>query len=419
VPEVQVSDGSQPATRFRTRFRQLVSDLRIVSEHVLLPNGIADNLPPVDQTFGNFGGNGEGSGGGAGGVAVQQLNETVRAGAFANRDATFARFVRSVKATPKTLNLIHIEIPHVPWVYLPTGQDYETHSPDLPLHHGQWATSQYAVDYAYLRHLLQTGFADKMVGDLIARMKKVGLWDKAIFMVVADHGVSFVANSQRRDPTRETVGNIAPVPLFVRAPGQRGGGVDDTHKCTTDVLPMLASLLKTQLPWRPYSCADDVHIAKFDGQPLTIPIGELLVKRKADLERMLHLFGTGSWARAYRFGPQPELIGKQATGLRRAARGSGSVALEDDFAAVNPTAAKVPVIVQGTTKGLRPGVPVAIAVNGRIAVTGETFAYMGATRVAATVPTSSLRPGRNSIEVLQMEGAGPSVKLASLGGVGL
>jgi hypothetical protein len=404
--------------RFRTRMHQLVSDLRVVSEHLLLPGGIADSLPPVDQTFGGFG-NGEaaaGDGGGnAGGIAVQQLNETVKPGAFTNRDATFERFVGTLQGTPRTLNLIHIEIPHVPWVYLPSGQSYDTHAPDLPLHHGLWASSQYAVDYSYLRHLLQVGFADRLLGDLIARMKQVGLWNRAVLVVTADHGVSFEAGRQRRDPSPQTIGGIAHVPLFVRAPGQRAGKVNDSHTCTTDALGMIASFLHVKIPWPGYRCADEVHVAKFDGSPLTVSLADLLRERQAVLAEKLRLFGTGSWERAYRFGPHPELIGKQASALPQAPALADHVALENDFDSVDPTLSQIPALVQGPLTDVPAGAPLAIAVNGRIEATAESFSYENAIRVAAAIPPGSLRSGSNSIEVFRMVGP----KLQSLGGLNL
>jgi hypothetical protein len=397
--EVGAGEAGRGGTRFRSRMRELASDLRIVSEHLLLPEGIARHLPAIDETFGGFGGGGEGVGN-AGGVAVQQLEETVKPGAFTNRDATFERFVASLDGKSRTLNLIHIEIPHVPWVYLPTGQSYDTESPDLPLHHGQWAKSQYAVDYAYLRHLLQAGFADRQVGLLIERMKKTGLWDKAAVLVAADHGVSFIADRQRRDPTLETIGGIAPIPLFFRAPGQAGGRVDDRHRCSTDALGLIASAIRVEVPWPAYKCRDEVSVADFNGRPVKLPVGELLAKRRKVIAEMLRLFGQGDWARAYRFGPHPELIGRDVTTLPAGGAQSAAVALQGDFRSIDPRGGRVPVIVQGELTGVEDGTPLAVAVNGRIEVVAESFTYMGEHRLAATIPPTALRAGRNSVEVL-------------------
>jgi hypothetical protein len=194
--------------------------------------------------------------------------------------------------------------------------------------------------------------------------------------------------------------------------------VDDSHKCTTDVLPAIAALLHITMPWPGYDCSDDVHIAKFDGQPLSLPLDSLLSKRAAVLKEMLRRFGSGDWARTYRFGPEAGLIGKEASTLPSGS-GSGKVSLRNDFSSVDPSADRVPVIVQGTVSGVSAGEPVAVAVNGSIEATGETFAYMGATRVAATIPVSSLRSGRNSVEVFRISGTGGSAKLQSMGGANL
>jgi hypothetical protein len=246
-------------------------------------------------------------------------------------------------------------------------------------------------------------------------MKKVGLWDRAVFVVTADHGVSFLAGKQRRDPSTETIGGIAHVPLLVRAPGQRTGAVDDTHRCTTDTLGMVATLLKVKVPWPGYDCTDQVHVAKFDASQLTIPLADLLRTRQTVLSQMLKLFGSGDWPRAYRFGPHPELIGKAAASLPQAASQADRVALENDFTSVDPTLPSIPVLVQGPVTAVPAGTPVAIAVNGTIAATAETFDYQNAIRVAAAIPPTALRPGRNAIEVFRIVGP----KLQSLGGVNL
>ena len=60
--------------------------------------------------------------------------------------------------------------------------------------------------------------------------------------------------SPRRNPTPANLGQIAPVPLFVKAPGQRHGRVVDRHVCTTDILPMTARMLGIDYPWPRYRC---------------------------------------------------------------------------------------------------------------------------------------------------------------------
>ena len=62
-------------------------------------------------------------------------------------------------------------------------------------------------------------------------------------MVAADHGVSFMKARERRRLTRGNIGEIAPVPLFIKAPGQKQGKVDDASVETIDILPTILDIL--------------------------------------------------------------------------------------------------------------------------------------------------------------------------------
>jgi sulfatase-like protein len=436
--EVKTAGGTARAPkqdngRFRTRMHQLVSDLFVVSEHLLLPNSIAAHLPAVDQTFGDFGGGGGGGGGGGSGNAgsgsgkgggsatsgnAQQVKvgESLRKGAFTNRPEKFASFVDSIADTPQTLNLLHIVFPHFPWLYLPNGKRYVPKTPDLALNDGVWPDDLYYVHYGQQRHFLQANLVDSELGDLIAKMKMTGLWDKAIFVVVADHGSSFIPNEKRRDPTGPTMGEIAEVPLFVKEPGQRKGKVDDAHRCTTDVVPIIARTLGVRVPWRTYQCADDVTVAAYNGKPVRLSLDEVLPQRQQAVDRKIATFGEGTGiAGLYRFGPHPELIGKSVGATPSAPGGGVSVKLLGDFD-YSPSGETIPALVQGELKGIKPGEALAVAVNGKIVTTGQAFHLLGKIRVAASLPAQSLKPGANSVEVLRIIGSGGGLRLQPLGG---
>ena len=109
----------------------------------------------------------------------------------------------------------------------------------------------FLVRQLYQRHLLQLGYTDRLLGRLIARLEETGLWDEALVVVTADHGVSFrVGQSDRRAVTAENVEDIAPIPLFVKAPGQDRGRVTTGPVQTIDVLPTIADALGVRLPWK-------------------------------------------------------------------------------------------------------------------------------------------------------------------------
>ena len=56
---------------------------------------------------------------------------------------------------------------------------------------GRWTEDESAVLRAYQRHLLQVRFADALLGDVLAQLRHVGLYDDALVVVTSDHGASF------------------------------------------------------------------------------------------------------------------------------------------------------------------------------------------------------------------------------------
>ena len=230
----------------------LFSDLRVVSEHLLLPDGIANHLPAVDQTFGDFADSANDqparlrNAANPDRLAVAYGQTT---GDESQRMAAFEGILRG----GRTLNLIHVEKPHYPWNHFPDGRKFSNLTGELSdvfTEDGRWNGPTSLTNLALQRHMLETGFTDHLLGSLIAKLRASGLWNRAIVVVTADHGGAVIAHDKRRNPTKTNLGQIAPVPLFIKAPGQRQGKVVERHVCTTDILPTIARLLRIDYPWR-------------------------------------------------------------------------------------------------------------------------------------------------------------------------
>ena len=59
---------------------------------------------------------------------------------------------------------------------------------------------------------------------LIEQMERAGIWKRALVVVTADHGYAFEVGVETRRRTNDSnIDMIAPVPLFIKAPGQRRG----------------------------------------------------------------------------------------------------------------------------------------------------------------------------------------------------
>ncbi len=399
----------------------LFSDLRVVSEHLLLPDGIAEHLPPVDQTFGDFANSANGqparlrNAGNPDRIAIAYGQTT------GDESVRMAQFKAGLRGG-RTLNLIHVEKPHFPWNHFPDGRKFSNLSGELSdtfSADGGWNGPRSLTDLALQRHMLETGFTDHLLGGLIDRLRANGLWKRALIVVTADHGGAVIAHEERRNPTAANLGQIAPVPLFIKAPGQARGRVVDRHVCTTGILPRIARILRIRYPWRAWPCpAGRVTVANSPDGSQSLSFGRTERLRDAYVDRIAQLFGAGSgWRRVLRFGPNQQLIGRSVAGLPAAAPGGASASLEDAarLRDVNPAAPVVLAsLLRGMLDGGRPGEALAAAVNGRVAAVGRSFAATDGDRFSLLVPPGRLRRGANRVELYRVRGSGARARLQEL-----
>jgi Sulfatase len=413
----------------------LASDLGLVYLHLALPEDVAQSLPSVSDTWGEF------AGGGAGGGQSQRDGRDARAeveaateGARAER---FEEFVDGVEGGGRpALHFKHSMFPHVPWEYLPSGRRYRSGASEpvpglVPSSGTQPFRGEFLVDQAYQRHLLQVGYADRLLGRLLERLRREGVYDRAAMVVVADHGVSFRPGMDRRGVTEPNFEDIASVPLLVKAPLQREGRPDDAYVRTDEVLPTLAEVLGVRLPWRTdgrsgLSPAVDrrssVEILRRSGKPIVLAAHEFERRQAAALARQAALFGSGATS-LYGIGPNRELVGRPAAPLGARAPASARAEIEDAAALrdFDPRSGFAPAHVTGRISGPGSGArPLAVALNGRIAAVAESLRSRGGDEeyFSALVPESALRPGRNRVELFEVTRSGDGkVRLASLGRV--
>jgi hypothetical protein len=222
------------------------------------------------------------------------------------------------------------------------------------------------------------------------------------------------------------VQDIAPVPFFLKRPGQGHGRISDKPLQTIDVLPTIADVLGIRIPWKvdgrsalaPTSPAQRRRriISKKFAHTYLVDTPSYEGDKRAALDRKLRLFGSG----LYRFGPRPDLLGTRLADLSvaRASGGRAEIIGADRYANVDPASGFVPSHVLGTIAGGRKGGgrTVAIAVNGRVEATGLTFTIEGSDdeQFSVLVPEGSLHPGRNRVDVLLVDGA----SLESMGRAG-
>jgi hypothetical protein len=401
---------------YGSRMSSMVEDLGLVWLHVVSPPDIENELTSVSENWGNFGGDEETE---QETFTEQTAGLHTRANLNSGRPARFQEWIDKIEPGRRpSLNLKHTLLPHVPWIYLPSGRQYRRAPNDLiPGLSNQAFEDQGQLDVLLQRHYLQTGFADLMLQRLWDRLKREGMWDDSLIVVLADHGVAFPHRRERRRLNRKTAAEIAPIPLFIKAPGQKKGKVDDAYVETIDVLPTIFDILnldpKVKMDGKSaYSHEvqnrDELRILiRNTFKVLRIPAAQFERERQAIIDRNIRLFGTGREGpeRIYRIGPHQELIGKPAS----AAGEKLSVEFPNakDYENVDPESGYIPTHVVGRVEGPEePGRDIAVAVNGTIAGVGKTFTLAVGDEgelVSVMVPESAFRKGSNRVEVFSAD----------------
>ena len=341
--------------------------------------------------------------------------------------ARFREFIRTVERRPApALWFKHVLLPHVPWQFYPSGRRYRLNAPEpIPGLNGELGFGvPWLVKVSYQRHLLQLGMADRLLGELLDRLRRLRLYDDALVVVVADHGIGFHVGVERRTVTRRNVQDIAPVPLLIKLPGQRRGAIDDRHVETVDILPTILGLTGVDAPGTldgrsllgpVASQARRVRIFHRIGTALntvggayTFRVEELERRWARAIRRKLALFGSGGGRNPealYRIGPQPELVGRRPAAPRLAPV-AATIDEVEDLLDVEPASEFVPGEITGAIPAGRAGGgrPIAVAVNGTVAATGFTFSLAGSTaeNFAVIVPESVFRRGANQVRVFEI-----------------
>jgi hypothetical protein len=344
---------------------------------------------------------------------------SVRNHVVAAQDVRFKRFLGTLGGRRRrSLSFLHLILPHRPWHYLPSGQKYVSRRSYSQSLFARWPRDPWPATVGYQRHLLQVEFVDRLIGRLVQRLTATGLYDRALIVVVADHGSSFRPDDEPRILSRTNVADVASVPLLLKAPGQRRGRIDDSYVESTDVLPLIARQLKLRLPWRT-GARSRMKLTVYreqDGGSLVIDRRRLMRLRDAAVARKVRLFAGGD---PFQIGPHRELVGAPLSTLTRTPRAPISATLDTprQFRSVDPRAGKIPIDVSGVVRG-GPARrrAIAVALNGRIAATGWTIVGGGGEHFTVLLPPGRLRRGPAVIEVYAIARGPGGLRLTRLVG---
>jgi hypothetical protein len=347
--------------------------------------------------------------------------------ARANQPSRFTEFLDGFKAGEQpTFHFLHLLLPHTPWRYLPSGMQYP--APTKGFGRGKpnfWGTEPWPVTVSHQRHLLQLAFTDQLIGQMVARLKKVGLYDKALVVVTADHGGSFTPGRHIRTPAKDTASDTAWVPLFIKQPRQTAGKVTDRNWEQVDLVPTIADALGVEVPWR----VDGISAL---GSQTRTRTEKVFYVRPGAANRMM-LDGPPNLALAmrgvtdrllrpqdgpiglYRIGRYGRLVGRSTAAVGVTSPSPLEVAISEptDLRKIDPSSGKVPAMVMGEIHGSTTvrAPAIAVAVNGTIGGVSEVYRTGEVPSFAAMVPDFLFRRNSNRIELFEIDPAGPAPQL--------
>lgn len=230
----------------------------VVYGHQVLPERLAGRLPSVDHSWAGF--TNDIGGGGSGDAAGRAAEASVGKDGYArwqNLDPTdrsapgqFNTMAQtgSLIDTHPSVNMIHVALPHFPWILTPWGTRLTRFPHDVLTQASKPGFGLAAVQ-AYQLHALQVGAADVAVGKLIDHLKEQGVWDKALVVITSDHGDSLLPPDMGRKQTPTNHEELLRMPLFIKAPGQVKGEIRDDVAQTIDILPSIIDLLGGRVDW--------------------------------------------------------------------------------------------------------------------------------------------------------------------------
>jgi hypothetical protein len=420
----------------RDRLAAMAADIAVVAGHTFLPPASRGSLPDVTQNWAGFAAVDDAEDNAADDDTSNQTGpRVIRARRSwrtrwhsANRadhlDAleSFAAGISPDDRQP-TLYFIHTLATHQPARWLPSGQLISDRVGIPGQANGRWSNVEWLVAQHHHSDIMQAMLADTLLGKVRGRLADAGIYDSALVIVTADHGISFIPGRTPRRFSRSNATEILSVPLIVKAParmpGVARGTIDDTNAETIDVLPTVAHVLGIQPTWRvdgrsligdePPRAQKQFFIngatrRETYGPDQLRPIRDRLAKRQAEtfgLDRW-PVFGVpGLLALA---GRRVESFGK----IQEIASVRVVVERRDALLNVNLNSRSLPAQLTGrfdaTDAGDAADIVLAVALNGTVVAT--TRAWPRSQRWMAMLPPDGLRSGKNDVEVFVVEPSG-------------
>jgi hypothetical protein len=300
-----------------------------------------------------------------------------------NQPARFGDFLAGLQPGDRpALHFLHLLLPHQPWRYLPSGNEY-----NFGTFGGAFLSDRLparVVELAHQQHLLQVAYTDRLVGQVIDKLKAEGMWDRSLVVMGADHGQGWTPGEPSRALGQVNAPNLLWVPQFIKAPGQDNGLVDDRNWEQVDLLPTIADLAGIQVPWSTEGSSQTGEPARTrtDKWWYDIPGRREVRDGPASWAQVLEgttdtlVRGAEGVRGLYRSGAAADLVYRAPASVGPIGGPPATAVLDDrrPLGEIRPGSGAVPALVTGRlTAPPPPGASVLAAVNGRIGGGSEPF----------------------------------------------
>lgn len=399
------------------RLPVLFADATAVFLHIVLPSSLASSLPDVTQNWGGFAAQDDQINGRSSKLENDSPVSVAGRRKIGDRREFFKNFVRSIRHQGKpTLNFLHVELPHGPFTYLESGKAYNG---------GLWPRSgrparkrkrwidEWAMVQQQLQSLLQLGYVDKLMGELIDKLKESTLYDESLIIVVSDHGASYRLGSKRRTLTEQNFMDIMSVLMLVKLPDQRQGFITERNVETIDILPTIFDVLDTDVPLAidGQSVLDDSSPGRGNKRIYAryatrfFYFAAAIDEKYDTLRRKVRLFGSGADPIVlYGLDVRSDLIGSHVENGGFVEKMNVEVEIDnlDRYLDVDMNGEFVPVKVAGRVhakRGKKASFDIVVSVNGVIQAAAKTYWWKTGNEFFVMVPEKAFRDGRNDVRV--------------------
>jgi hypothetical protein len=335
-----------------------------------------------------------------------------------NQPVRFRQFLAGLRPHDEpTFDFLHLLLPHNPWRYLPSGLTYPYQ--DLGGRKGGWSHQEWPMVVNRQRHLLQLGYTDRLLGEVIDRLERRGMWDESLVVVTADHGEALVPGWQGRrvNEDLQTQAQVAWVPVFVKEPGQTRLHVSDDNFEMVDLLPTVADLLDVDVP---RGLDGMSHAGSTAGRAGKVFFNDPGQRRELSDDEAFEVVLDGvpgsvvqtaqGWDGIYAMPAYPDWVGMRLVDVddagvaesREPSRMTAVLADGIELDRVDPGDAEVPSLITGALQNTRWRSAVAIVVGGYIQAVSPIYRAAGTPTFAAMVPDGYFSGGGNDVQLFEV-----------------